>query len=543
MADQAWALVENNRLVEAKALFARICEIDKNDVEAWSMLGVVSAELGIPDEAVACLQRAIAVDPDYPDAYLHLGKILYAKGELEAALQYCREAVKRDADYVEAWILLSGLTGQMGLFQESEVCSRKALTLTSDSIEAYVNLANALKAQEKHAEAIANYRQALDKDPRLIEVWLLLGDLYSHAGKHEEAERCYQKIVSLNHDHAEARYKLGISLLMQDRPLDAEKNFRHALEIRPDYTLARAQLGFALKSQKKYDEAVQSYQRVLNENPNDAMRLRATYADLGAVYLEKNDLNKAAECYREALRLKPDDQEIRYMLAFVTGGHAPDAAPPDYVRNLFDHYAERFDRHLVNELDYRTPDYLLRIIREKIGSEEKYDILDLGCGTGLCGPIFRGLAKTLTGVDLSRKMLDKARERHLYDELLEGDITAVAQSVQSAYDLIIAADVFVYLGDLSRLFTACKGALRPSGLFAFSVEAAHDGETYVLRSTGRYAHSAEYIRTLAEVTGLEEIRLLQVAVRKERGIPITGYVFLLRHLGSDLAQINREDDV
>jgi predicted TPR repeat methyltransferase len=138
------------------------------------------------------------------------------------------------------------------------------------------------------------------------------------------------------------------------------------------------------------------------------------------------------------------------------------------------------------------------------------------------------MARTLHGVDLSPRMVEKARERKLYDSLEVSDAASSLKSKLAAWDLAISADVFVYVGDLREIFAACVSALRPGGMFAFSVEAADDTDTFVLHGTGRYAHAGAYIRTLAAATGFSEIEHHAVVVRKEKGQDVNGYLFLLR---------------
>jgi len=216
-------------------------------------------------------------------------------------------------------------------------------------------------------------------------------------------------------------------------------------------------------------------------------------------------------------------------LAVVGGAPMPPAPPPEYVTNLFDDYAGRFDRHLVQQLEYRIPAHLREAVGQVLDETRRsLEVLDLGCGTGLCGPLFRDIAARLTGVDLSAKMIEKARERGVYDELQVADITEAMRAHPAAYDLILAADVFIYVGELTPVFEACRSALKPGGMFAFSVEAAEETDTYVLRPTGRYAHATGYIRQLAQAAGLQELSLDHVVLRKEKDSPMPGYIFVLR---------------
>jgi predicted TPR repeat methyltransferase len=187
---------------------------------------------------------------------------------------------------------------------------------------------------------------------------------------------------------------------------------------------------------------------------------------------------EAIAAYRAALAHGDNPETIAFALASVGEGETPAALPNDYVRSLFDQYANHFDQHLTEVLGYKTPAVLDALLRHVAPSSE-LNTVDLGCGTGLCAPYLRA-SRRLHGVDLSQQMLDKAAERKLYDELACADLTGYLAGREGAYDLAVAADVFVYIGDLAPVFRAVHAALRPGGRFCFSVEAG-DGADYVLR--------------------------------------------------------------
>jgi predicted TPR repeat methyltransferase len=279
-------------------------------------------------------------------------------------------------------------------------------------------------------------------------------------------------------------------LKVLDEPQEAIANFERAVVLKPDFAEAHARLGMVWHNLKRFSEAVNSY--------------------------------------RTAVRLNPGDAQTRFLLSTLDNAETPKSAPRDYIAGLFDSFADSFDDTLVSKLEYRTPQLLHKTVLVEMGpGKTALAVLDLGCGTGLCGPLFRDMARTLTGVDLSEKMLAKADERHVYDNLRQADVTTALQESAGAYDLILAADVFVYIGDLSPVFAATQSALKPGGLFAFSLEAAEEHESFVLRPTIRYAHSATYIRSLSRQNGLIEHRFEQVELRKEAGEYIRGYMFVL----------------
>ncbi|HMU52807.1 MAG TPA: methyltransferase domain-containing protein, partial [Geminicoccaceae bacterium] len=176
-------------------------------------------------------------------------------------------------------------------------------------------------------------------------------------------------------------------------------------------------------------------------------------------------------------------------------------APVRYVRALFDEYAGRYDGHLLRDLHYAAPNLVRTIVGDRLDGRPDAAVADLGCGTGLCGPLFRRVAGRLVGVDLSPRMLDEARRREVYDELVEAEIVAFLRDRRDDFDLLIAADVLVYLGDLGPLFRAAALALRPAGLMALTVEeGSSDG--FALRSSGRFVHGRAYVERAVLEAGL-----------------------------------------
>jgi len=209
-------------------------------------------------------------------------------------------------------------------------------------------------------------------------------------------------------------------------------------------------------------------------------------------------------------------------------GESRDDVPKEYVRELFDGCADAFDEHLVHELGYHAP----RVLREAVGRAVPvegpfWNVLDIGCGTGLCGPLFRDVAAHLSGVDLAPKMIDEARDKAVYDELQTRDLLEELEAHRRDLDLILAADVFIYVGCLEAVFPACRRALTETGLFAFSTEACA-GESYELRTSGRFAHSPHYIEALARDSGFGVVHRDEIALRKETGVVLSGHVFVLQ---------------
>jgi len=273
---------------------------------------------------------------------------------------------------------------------------------------------------------------------------------------------------------------------------------------------------------------------------------------LGLALLAAGQLPTAIAELQRALRLDPQNSEARNFLAqawlsagepdkaletgledetLIAQAQAMKAAPrsdPGYVRHLFDQFSADYDLRMRNHLHYAAPEILLNLASMVMPGKENLTILDLGCGTGLAGEVFRPLAARLDGMDLSPAMLDKARARNLYDHLAVADLQTALAAPGPAYDLILAADTLVYLGDLAAVFSAAAARLIPDGFFLFTVEKAENG--FELGPKRRWRHSQTYLRDTAAAAGLTVAGLVEAAPRHEAGQPVEGFAVALAKL-------------
>jgi predicted TPR repeat methyltransferase len=243
---------------------------------------------------------------------------------------------------------------------------------------------------------------------------------------------------------------------------------------------------------------------------------------LGEARTKLGDANGAAAVFRALLAADPaDEQGAAARLTLLGEGEPARDLPRAYVSRLFDDYAQRFDRHLVEGLAYRGPALIAAAIDAAAPGRRFARALDLGCGTGLAGAPLRARVERLEGVDLSPAMLAKARERGLYDALEAVDIVDCLRRFSAAFDLIVAADAFVYCGDLQPVFAAAAAALVRGGLFAFTLE-SFAGEGYRLGETMRFAHARAYIEASAAAAALRPLIVEAASTRREKGADVPG---------------------
>jgi predicted TPR repeat methyltransferase len=287
--------------------------------------------------------------------------------------------------------------------------------------------------------------------------------------------------------------------------------------------IAERRFGYARAAAKEGDwsAAAEMYEQTVEQAPHWA----AAWFALAEAREKLGDLNAAARAFRGSLAADgADAQGAAARLALIGRGDMPDILPPAYVARLFNDYAPRFDVHLIKNLGYRAPALIAEALSTAMLGRRFASALDIGCGTGLMGEALRDRVDHLTGVDLAPGMIAKARQRGAYDELQVGDAVAMLTSgPREAFDLIVAADVIVYIGDLAPLFAAVGTALVRQGLFAFSVETC-EVEGFKLGPTMRFAHSRPYVEATAREAGLQPLLVQSASTRREAGADAPGLI-------------------
>ncbi|MGH8171019.1 MAG: tetratricopeptide repeat protein [Steroidobacteraceae bacterium] len=383
-----------------------------------------------------------------------------------------------------------------GRLLEAEAIYRRVLRQRPDDPDA-LNFLGMLRAQSGDAtEAAALLRRSVDTEPSNPHAWLNLGNVLVILGKSEEARAAFTKATELAPDLAMAWFNLGVCLGRCKQPSEAASALHRALKIEPGHLPAYESLAVVLHRLGNYEEA--------------------------------------AEVFREWLAHDPGNPMALHMLAATSGAAAPARATDGYVRTLFDDFAASFDENLAS-LQYRAPHLIAERLGREVPDNASLDILDAGCGTGLCGPLVRSLARTLVGVDLSAGMIEKARARGGYDELVVEELCAFMGSHSATFDVVVSADTLVYFGALEEPLRCARSCLRGDGLLIFTLEQrdpaqdpGSDEKSYRLETHGRYSHSEKYVRAMLQAAGFGRIALEKGVLRRERGSDVMGLIVLAR---------------
>ncbi|MHC4474101.1 MAG: tetratricopeptide repeat protein [Planctomycetota bacterium] len=413
-------------------------------------------------------------------------------GQLGKAERIYKEILAKDPSHPDALHFLGLVTAQTGRKDLGENLMRKAIQVLPHNAVYYHNLATLIKDQEKWDEAIVLYQKAVALQPDYSDAWRNLGlTLYSQ-NRVDDAIASYRKVTEINPTDAEAFLELGNLFEERGDLNEAISCFRQTIQLQPDFIAAHNNMGNALEKLGKLDDAIACFQRVVELDPT----------------------HSSAKHHLSAL-----------------SGQTTDTAPMEYVKELFDRYASSFDQHLVKQLEYEIPNLLRRSFNDLVKTGLCFqNVIDLGCGTGLSGEEFRSISNCLTGVDISPRMVEEAREKGIYDVLHAGDMLEFLQGTAEKFDLFVATDVFVYVGNLEPIFAAIQSCSARNAYFAFSTESCK-GDSYILRPTGRYAHSLPYIQLLA----VQHCFVIEMnpatVIRRQEQERIMGNCFVLKYVG------------
>ena len=445
-------------------------------------------------EAAALYQRILQSDPRAFEALYGLGMAHAQQGQLPDGERLIDQALNVNPRFAEGWRARALMLMNLGRHDESRECIDHALLLKPDFKEA-LKVRDMLTAETaKPATMLAKLDGALVRQPDHAETWNDRGSVLAGMGRRVDALASFDSAIALKPDFIEALSNRATLLFEMDRLEEALLSFDAVLAIRPDLAIAWNNRGNTLTKIGRFEEAVESYDRALALKPDFAQAL-----------------------------------ENRELPLFELGHTV--RSPAKYMRGLFDGFSHHYDDTMLNKLGYRGHLHV-RAMVDRVRSHLvplPWRVLDLGCGTGLVGVAFRDLVTDgrLDGIDISPRMLDAARERGIYSELMLGDIETALAELSRRYDLIVSADTMTYFGDLGSVFAGVASVLEPGGLYVFASE-AKTGDGWEKTNVHRYRHGQSYLRASAQRAGLEFLEIAGCILRQEENEPVAGFLVALR---------------
>ncbi|MBB5208313.1 tetratricopeptide repeat protein [Chiayiivirga flava] len=484
--DAALALHRAGRTQDAERAYRSLLASEASG--AGAALAVLLLQQGRDAEAVDVLEPLAAAAPSNAELAVNLSLALRRSGRGEAALTAARRACTLAPGRASAWNALGLAARDTGDHDEALAAFEAGLRIAPNERALRLHRAQTLRRLGRNRDALDAFAALARQAPDLLDAWRGLGDAQAALGQ------------------------AGAALQSRTRALQLAPQ---APDVACDHAIALMQAGDSANAALRFETLLRA----------DAENAQL-WCWLGRAQLKLGNGDAARRAFDAAKARDPEDAVIAHFHAAVHGV-LPADVESDYIRSLFDDFADRFEHTLVDRLAYATPERLARFIAAR-GNADAASVLDLGCGTGLMANALARAGRAIDGVDLSPRMLEHARAKSLYRDLHAAEILVFLRDTRSQWDLVVAADVFVYVAALAPVFDAVFARVSAGGVFAFSVERSDGPDTELLPSTGRYRHSPARIVSQLAQTGFVDIVHETVVLRMESGDPVQGELVLAR---------------
>lgn len=507
----------------AREYYQQVLESDPAHANCLHMLGVLCAQERDNEQAREFIAKAIAVMPDVPQMHNHLGNVLRALGELDSAVQSYERALELAPDFGEVLNNLGNVSFAKADYSRAKSFYEAAIAADPNLFDAHYNLGNLLLDEGKVDASRKALEMAHELCPDHPKIECLLARTYADDGDLVGAMALLDKTIEQFPTYTNARQLQAVYALTAGETGKARRHYEALLSMTPYDPDVSYNLAVIAEAEDRMDEALNYYLATLRIDSESV----ESHINIANCYLRIDEEDNAVSHLQAAAMLDPDHKAVRYRLAALTGKATAQRAPEDYVENLFDHYAKSYEDNMRDDLDYQVPEIFMQILDEQVQAARYGRVLDLGCGTGLCGYAVKPYSDSLTGVDLSSGMLMLAEQRVEYDDLVQMDIEQYCATCDRQYDLIIAGDVFNYLGDLQPILHAMKTLLTRDGVILFSTEKGTD--TFALEKNARFKHATDYVHKCIQKAKLKCRFDSEVTLRTQRGEDVRGNCYLLSH--------------
>ena len=566
MFQKAVELQQQGALNEAESIYRQILQTAPDNADVLNLLGLIAQTRGIHNEAVAYFYKALKSSPNHFPIYFNLAVSLGAMSKYVEAIEAYNKVLKLQPECKEAYFGLGNLYWQQNQLEKAADCFKKALIIDEEYINAKTNLAEitnniaSLKQlAEKSAfasyylarrsfnekdfanaeqylqkankqivddniksmlgetklflnkpqEALAYFYQAHKINPHNISALINIADLEADKQNFKDAEYFYKKTLEIDNRNLRAHTNYANMLSTENRILEALEEYRQAVIINPDIPEISYNLALILKTLHEYEQALDLMFHAFYMAPDrtswslniaETLILFNNQAPQKAIKIAENWYNKM-----------PENIAAKHL--WETLNHKESKVANQYNRLLFDNFAPTYEQTLQN-INYQVINEITALYAPFKGK-----ILDLGCGTGLLAQKIKSSDNEIDGIDISANMLEIAAAKNIYNKLINTDLIEYLEQ-KNSYDLIIAADVFCYFGDLSAVIKKCA----PTKLI-FSVETNADTKSYLLQANGRYQHNPQYIADILVQNSYRQIKHHKIVLRQENGNDVIGYIY------------------
>lgn len=551
---KAFELQRQGNLAQAIVLYKKLLKQAPDSAKAMHFLGLAYAQQGKMTMAIRYLQQAVLLTPKDASLFNNLANAYKKSNKIAKAIHCYQQAIHLVPNYAQAHHNLAAVFALQNDYSQALNHYRLAIHAQPDFTMAHFNLGLLLLQNNELPAAEKQFNNVLTLQPDSLEAQFYLGLLALEKNQLAKAEQAFQKIIQQKSDHVEALTNLGVIALKQKEGQRAVDFFTKALAIDNEHLEARNNLAATFMHYDRFENALMHYDVLLKRDPSNIEYLYncgvaqmalghlneaighfeailnqqsdhfAALSNLAAIYNRLDDKKQALTLLERAIAANPLDKASQHMLNALRGEQVEGKACPEYVVNLFDNYALYYEQHMQGALHYTLPQAIAKLLHQlEISKVAK--VLDLGCGTGLTGTVLREISQQLIGIDISGKMLAHAKEKGIYDELVEGELLDFLRKDKNHYGLVVAADVMVYLGELDSFFAFLTKRLARKGYFIFNIEISNK-PSWKLQNNARFSHNPEYLKKLFVRHGLKIIKQDKVIARKQeqQELPVMLYV-------------------
>lgn len=553
---KAQQLHQKEQLPQAISNYEQILTIYPKHLETLRFLGFAYAQLNDMHNAIVYLSRALELHPQDASLHNNLANAYKKMHQLDKAIHHYQQALQLIPDYAQALNNLASVYALQGNVQQALHYYRLAVHADPGFTAAHYNLGLLLLKNNQLDAAKKQFKNVLSLHPHHTDATFYLGVLLLESQKLDQAEQAFNDVLTDNGEHVQALTNLGVIALKRDNGQLAIDYFTKALGFDNQHQDARNNLAATFIHHDRFENALMHYDVLLQQEPHNIEYLYnagvaqmalghlqeatdhfetllslqdyhfATLNNLAAIQIRLGERNQAITLLKRALAANPNDEASSFMLHALTGQEKNPKASSTYISNLFNNYALYYDQHLQGALKYNIPQQVGRLLHRLDGHKKSYTI-DLGCGTGLCGIVLREISEHLIGIDISAKMLAQAKNKEIYDQLIESELIRFLEHDKQCYQLAVAADVLPYFGELDRLFAAVRHHLSSEGLFVFTHEIS-ETQPWQLQESARFSHHTDYIKSLCKQLDFEIIEQEIIVARQQYEQPLEVMLYAVK---------------
>lgn len=552
--NKAKLLHQEGNITEAMDLYKKSLHFESDNIDSLRYLAICYVQIGEIEKAIQLFEQALLVKNDLI-LHMNLGDIYKKTQKISKAIYHYKKALEINPKYANAHNSLAKIYAALGKKNKALRQYKEALHADPSFILAHLNLGIYFFENQDFFAASTQFNNVLALDATHVMAQFYLGVLKLNENNLKEAFDIFTNILLIEPEHVETLVNLGVILLKEGKDQLAIDYFTKALALDETNLEARNNLAATFIHNDRYENALVYYELLLKEDTRNVEYLYNTgvaYMGLGrtsdaiklfqdvlsidnkhfgalsncaVIQLKIGDRVAAINLLKRALAVNPADKTTAFMLAAISQNNLNEAYCPAYAEDLFNHYALYYEQHMQGALQYDLPKQLWEILHS-LNIKQMDRCLDLGCGTGLCGSILKPFCKSIIGVDIACKMLAIAAQKNIYDDLIESEALGFLEQARCKYDLILAADVLPYFGDLEELFIAIKSNLTQAGLFIFTTEISFS-ELWKLQDSIRYSHNPIYIKNLCNKYGYKIKLQKKVVARKQENFDLEEMLFIL----------------